>query len=184
MAPVTGRDLQDTACPTNFQAVFRQQSFHVFMDAVNALDPLQMQLASTHLLIKTTVHLLPQANLSPRSTMNPKRFLEGHSQECDTCTRQAGPTVAPGPAVSPGRERGRGLRQVTLRTEAGISEGTSQHNSSEHTHFQHSPQTLQTHTGAWERPEQQGTTRDTFKTASLCISTELVLCPLSLGHKE
>lgn len=69
----------------------------MFMDVMNASDPLQIQLAS-----------LPQANLSPRSTTNPKRFLEGHSQECDTCTRQAGATGASGPAVSPGRERGMG----------------------------------------------------------------------------
>lgn len=73
----------------------------MFTDVVNTLDPLQMQLASTE-------HLLPQANLSPRSTRNPKRLLEGHSQECDTCTRQAGAMVAPGPAVSGGRGQGMG----------------------------------------------------------------------------
>lgn len=40
--------------------------------------------------------------------MNPKKFLEGHSQERDTRTRQAGVVVAPGLVDGPSRELGLG----------------------------------------------------------------------------
>lgn len=94
LALITGRGLQEPFCPHRLPGSVRTTELRV-RGYCERLRP------STQLLIKTTGHLLPQASLSPRSTVTPKRFLEGHSQECDTCTRQAGVMVAPGPADGP-----------------------------------------------------------------------------------
>lgn len=94
LAPITCRGLQEPFCPHRLPGSVRTTELRV-RGYCECLRP------STQLLIKTTGHLLPQASLSPRSTVTPKRLLEGHSQECDTCTRQAGVMVAPGLADGP-----------------------------------------------------------------------------------
>lgn len=64
--------------------------------------------------------------------MNPKKFLEGHSQECDTRTRQTGVMVAPGLADGPSRELGLGPKARDPEDGSRhFQKGTSQQNSSE-----------------------------------------------------
>lgn len=158
MAPVRQR-LEGAACPRRLPGSVQTWRVHVFMDAVNASDPLQ-------LLIK------PQCTFCLGPTCLPDLPRTQRDFRRDTAKRVARAQGEPGPQqpqvqlMAQEGSEACGLRQVTevsLRAEVDTFISNTV------------PKYCKLRAGAWARPVQGDTTRDTFQTAPLCISTEQVL---------